>query len=150
MLSDINTDRIREVMQGLEDLAVIEGDENPTLDMYGAELTIDKTKFLKREKNVCFGCWLNFLLNKNSRTFYHYTKGAELFAEYIGEGSAFELKQTLAGAPNLWGNPIGDLFAISSRAYKDDYNRNLIRLKEVTKHWRKFADRLDEHRRGRQ
>lgn len=167
MLSEINTDKIREVMTGLEDLAVIRGDEDPYLNMRQGRF---KGSVELGYATVCFGCWLDFLLNDNPYkdeacgvTLYHFFNGADLFADYIGvkaedknelhpRSASIVLADVLCHNPKLWGNSYGRDYIhtprayISRRIFQDEWRR--IRLKTVTNHWRKFADRIDEHRRA--
>lgn len=164
MLDKINTDRIREVMTGLEDLAVIRGDENPLLDMVGGyyfceEEVVDKT--LEGEKLVCFGCWLDFLLAEYNKHSYLFLRGSGCFAKYIGVNplnmldesvwASNELSALIKRVPELWGNGYGGMYNHSEWAYLPAGCElwRPVRLRDVTSHWRKFADRLDELRRGR-
>ena len=170
MLKDINTDRIREVMTGLEDLAVIRGDENPILDMYEGRLNLDfgedivdvkisDIEISDRDK-VCIGCWFSFLLKRpdGGSSYHYYLTGSNLFAEYIGLKSDYDntgimklsasskLERILDGVPDLWGNEYGSYYNTAARAYEGEKGGSLIALRTVTNHWRKFADRLDAHR----
>lgn len=159
MLDNINTDKIREVMAGLEDLAVIRGDENPVLDMVnglheGKEDVVDKK--LKGETPVCFGCWLDFLLADDTDFAFNFRVGSRDFAEYIGIkpyprddifiNAATKLSGLLTEYPELWGNKKGYDWNYYVRAYKPDDKSGRIRLRTVTNHWRKVADRLDAER----
>ena len=158
MLSNINTDRIREVMAGLEDLAVIRGYEDPYLNMRAGRF---RGSVELGDATVCFGCWLDFLLNdkphKNSVTSYYYLDGANIFAKYIGleeghEGevqysASAQLANILDRNPELWGNPYGVDFVEAALAYKPHHiSITKVRLKTITNHWRKFADNLEAYK----
>lgn len=138
-------ERIREVMTGLEDLAVILGydDANPPIDMDHGHAYLRNGEW-RAKSDVCVGCWMDILLGNAEDA--HWGKGSVAFANYISENNEAVIDwvfQEIYGG-NSWIMPSRSVFMRHS-AYRVNRNRPL-KLRRVTKVWRKFADNLEEYK----
>lgn len=156
----IDTKRIREVMVGLRDLAVILGyeDGNPMIDMAHGNIRVPPELLKKTPRAVCIGCWMDILFNgddyrddDNVRGGQDYVHGFRSFMQYIGfsigkdPSPAYYLNKSTV-FKELWGNKDYASAFFCSAGYGPQFLMRFLYLDDVIVHWLEFADRIDEEK----
>ena len=152
IIKNINVSEIRKAMDGLEAMAIKDGAE-------GLDTPLDMRKGKIKKKNatltsVCIGCWLyRYYLNNTKDGFF--LKGVEEFSKRIFKKPIYKNTDTVdipikvekaISKTRLWPMPVCHCNAFSHHI-PYTYNE-FATIGEAIEVWRKFADRLDEHRRG--
>lgn len=143
------SDRIYEVMQGLEDLALEKGYEPNYITIDFNQTSVPREIEEGRYKpQVSFGSWLEMLLGERFKTYSedklyypHSITGSHLFADYLGFGHMNNLSYYMKQNPALWGGSFGDKMFCSPVAYNVS-NEETLHLTDITNHWRMVADRI--------
>lgn len=154
---DINTERIREVMTALEDLASINGRSTRRieLDMLNAHVHVDSV--INNTDKVCFSCWLDMLntppKSNIAKQRVQFIDGVDWYSKYIinkkykeNKSYYLNLVNFLEDNPDLWGNSKGEDAFLRAWAYKKRGDARFVTLGKAIKVWRDFANRLDEER----